>query len=128
MSSRKDTDNDAARQEISDTNSQIAKAQLRYYTAHADIAEWILAVITGQIFATFAQRISLLVQGAWLPGMGDAKTIAAVTGKADTTIEAYLGKHPRTKRHFGRQVYYAFADMAIDGEPAEVAPVKRKPD
>lgn len=126
MSSRNDTDTDPVLQDNSNLKSQIDQHQLRYYRAHADIAEWILAIITGQIFAIFAQRVALLVQGAWLPGMGDAKTIAAVTNKADSTIEGYLSHNPRTKRHFGRQVYYAFADLAIDGEPpAEVAPVKR---
>jgi len=126
MSSGDNMKSDPVRQDNSNLNSQIEQEQLRYYRTYADIGEWILAIITCQIFVTFAQRVALLAQGAWLPGMGDAKTIAAVTNKADSTIEGYLSHNPRTKRHFGRQVYYAFADLAIDGEPpAEVAPVKR---
>lgn len=126
MSFHNDTDTDPVRQLHSNQKSELEQQQLRYYRVYADIGEWILAIVTCQIFVTFAQRVSLLVQGAWLPGMGDAKTIAAVTNKQDSTIAGYLSHNPRTKRHFGRQVYYAFADLAIDGEPpAEVAPVKR---
>ncbi len=133
MSSTKDNmKTDPACQQNSSENSrndQPLSHQDRYFKVWADIGEVIFAFISGEIFCQFATRIGLLIQGAWLPGVGDVKTIAALTNKSDRTIEDFVSDNPRTKYKVGRQVYYRLDEIAtIAANSAEDAPAKRSGD
>ncbi len=51
----------------------------------------------------------MLAEGGWLPGMGDARTIGALTNRP----ESIVGAKPRPKFHVGRQPFYRLDRFAL---------------
>lgn len=108
------------------SDSQLDQQRERFYRVYSDIGEYILLVITGAIFLKLCRRMSLLLDGAWLPGLGDCKVIAALTDKSDRSIEDFVSDNPKTKYRFGKQVYYRFSDiLTTDDSSAKVNRIRR---
>ena len=91
---------------------------------------WLVSIVESQSMRTLESRLSLLVCGGWLPGKADMTTIAALTNKAERTVETVVKGRPRFK--VGQTAYYPLAEIAVpsgtdadDSEAPEVAPVKR---
>lgn len=84
--------------------------------------------LSGEVFTILAARVSRLIRGSWLPGMGDSLTVAGLTNKSDLTIEDIVVNQPRQKYKVGSTTMFRLTDMAIIGDsPEKVAPAKRKP-
>jgi hypothetical protein len=85
-----------------------------FYRLGCVLMRLFIAVASSVAVAAICRRVSLLSESAWLPGLADSKAIAALTNKSDRTIEDWSGDNPRTKHHFGRQVYYRLSDLATN--------------
>ncbi len=82
------------------------------------ILSWVVRILESKSMQTLEGRISLLVCGGWLPGLGDVRTVAALTGKAERTIEDAVTNSPRRKHYIGRQVFYRLSDFPMaNAEP-----------
>jgi len=90
------------------------------------ILSWVVRILESSSMKTLESRISLLVCGGWLPGLGDARTVAALTNRPESSISSVVGDKPRPKYHVGRQPFYKLQDFAVygttDNESAETAP------
>lgn len=82
------------------------------------ILSWVVRILESKSMQALEGRISLLVCGGWLPGLGDVRTVAALTGKAERTIEDAVTNSPRQKHYIGRQVFYRLSDFPMaNAEP-----------
>lgn len=91
------------------------------------ILSWVVSIIESQSMRKLEDRVSILVSGGWLPGHGDAKTIAALTNRPIDSIEDISADFPRPKYKVGRQTFYRLCDFAksAEKEPTD-APAMRK--
>jgi len=121
-------ENMSSRQETSAPSGEINQ-QDRFYSAWASVGELIVLILTCAAAKMIGKRLSLLAEGGWLPGQGDARTIAALTNRPESSIAEVTSNTPRHKYHAGRQVFYRLSDFAIPAPPADRpptdAPVKR---
>lgn len=107
-------------------SQEMSDNQNRLFKVWADIGEVVLIILTCAAARLIGKRLALLADAAWLPGMGDARMIGAMTNKSDRTIEGMVAAEPREKLHVGQQVYYRFADIAISGKVARVKRTGKK--
>lgn len=105
-------------QKVTDQNN-FTSNQDRYFATWAAVGEVVLvllgfavSILSSAAAATVAKRLTLLAEGGWLPGMGDARTIAGLTNHSDRTIEDVASDSPRRKHRVGRKVFYRLSEFA----------------
>lgn len=106
-------------------------SQERFYSAWAAVGELVVLILTCAAARLIGKRIEMFAESGWLPGMGDARTLAALTNRPESSIAEVTSAAPRHKYRVGRQVFYRLSEFATaaDPSPAETpppaAPVKR---
>jgi hypothetical protein len=93
----------------------------RFYKVYADIGEFILAVITGDLFCHFAARVCRLIQGQWLPdsGAADLSVLTALLDKSESTVRQMARRINAPLYKPGDTNMYRFADFQFR-PPAEL--------
>ena len=86
----------------------------RYYTAWAIVGELLASILLSAAAKTIGVRLATLAEGGWLPGMGDARMIGALTGRPTSSINDVAGTTPRPKFKVGRQTFYRLDGFAQD--------------
>lgn len=97
---------------IADDSPSPLTPQDRFYTAWATVGELIAMLLTCATAKLLGKRLGLLAEGGWLPGIGDNKTIAALTNKSDRTIDEIVSKQPRPKLKVGNTPFFHLSDFA----------------
>lgn len=80
------------------------------------ILAWVVSLIESPTMRVVETRISNVLCSGWLPGKGDAKLIAALTNRPESSIAEIVGNTPRPKFQVGRQAFYSIEDFAIPKE------------
>ena len=91
----------------------------RCYTAWAIVGELVVAILTSVAAKAIGARIAMLAEGGWLPGMGDVRTIGALTGRSFRSLEDVACDKPRPKFKVGRQTFYRLDSFATPKEASK---------
>ncbi len=88
----------------------------RCFTAWAIVGELVAGILLSTAAKTIGARLSILAEAGWLPGLGDARTVAALTNRPESSINSIVGKNLRPKFQVGRQPFYRLNDFAIPSD------------
>lgn len=115
MSNKKDNSLVAhSSQENSADKCQLnSELEHRRQVAQVTLLEFFAALVTSAMMTAVLRRLGLLAEGGWLPGMGDTKTVAALTNKPERTVAELVGDNPRQKFRVGKHPYYRLAEFAL---------------
>lgn len=78
---------------------------------------WLVEIVESKSMRIFESRVSLIVQGAWLPGMGDYKLVAGLTNKPEATVERLAKTRHRFK--LGATPFLALDKIATSDADAD---------
>lgn len=89
--------------------------QERFYKVYADIGEIILRFLTGEAFLSLAERLSLVLHGAWLPVSGHAsiRVLAALLNRSESAIRRTVGRLNVPVATIGSEGLYDVKTIAV---------------
>ncbi len=102
--------------------------QDRFYKVYADIGEIILRILTGKAFLSLGKRMSLLIQGAWLPSAGHVsiRMLATLLNRSESAVRRTLNRLSAPVATIGSEGLYDVKTLAVlaaaTGEDAEENP------
>lgn len=85
----------------------------RCFTAWAIVGELVAGILLSTAAKTIGARLSILAEAGWLPGLGDARAVAALTNRPESSISSIVADKPRPKFQVGRQPFYRLSDFAV---------------